>query len=367
MPSLPRPSTPPRLGRLGAPPGALPVVVYLFLVTIGCGGGLIYLFPQIDAEATTERTFDLTPDAPADSALHLRAGFPRGLDPTLTDSVSIALVVEEGVDSTLVARLDTTFALKPTAVSSRALFVLVLLVGALGATLHGLASVVEFVGNRDFQVSWTLWYAVRPFVGALLAGLLYFISLGIVEIETRDEFYGFLAVAGLVGLFSKQALYKLGDVFDVLFQTDREKTLRDKLRPATLPVASAVEPEELAVGAVERDVTVTGTGFMEGAVVRVQPVGSAGALGEPRGLRTVVESPMSLRATMREQDVMRPGELELEVFNPGPTGGTSGRLVVRVVGPSEEPEIPTEPVPVPVDLPDDEADPVPPVADAAGF
>jgi hypothetical protein len=44
--------------------------------------------------------------------------------------------------------------------------------------------------------------------------------------------YGMVALAGLVGMFTKQATDKLSEVFSTLFKTDREKELKDKLNPS---------------------------------------------------------------------------------------------------------------------------------------
>jgi hypothetical protein len=45
--------------------------------------------------------------------------------------------------------------------------------------------------------------------------------------------WGFVAVAALVGLFSKQATNKLDELFSTMFKTDKERELRDKLQPRT--------------------------------------------------------------------------------------------------------------------------------------
>ena len=44
-----------------------------------------------------------------------------------------------------------------------------------------------------------------------------------------DTLYGIVAVAGLIGMFSKQALYKLSELFDVLFKTNRDQQLKGSL------------------------------------------------------------------------------------------------------------------------------------------
>ena len=41
--------------------------------------------------------------------------------------------------------------------------------------------------------------------------------------------YGFVAMAALVGLFSKQATNKLDELFSTMFRTDAERALKDKL------------------------------------------------------------------------------------------------------------------------------------------
>jgi len=46
---------------------------------------------------------------------------------------------------------------------------------------------------------------------------------------TGRKFYGIMALAGLIGLFSKQALYKLSDLFDVLFKSEKDGKLGNKL------------------------------------------------------------------------------------------------------------------------------------------
>jgi hypothetical protein len=45
--------------------------------------------------------------------------------------------------------------------------------------------------------------------------------------------WGFVAVAALVGLFSKQATNKLDELFSTMFKTDKERELSDKLQPRT--------------------------------------------------------------------------------------------------------------------------------------
>ena len=106
------------------------------------------------------------------------------------------------------------------------LLLLVMAMGALGSYIHAGTSFVSYVGNRSFVESWTWWYLLRPFIGLALSVVFYFVirggllSAGAVASDISP--FGFAAVAGLVGMFSKQATDKLEEVFSNLFQVSRE-------------------------------------------------------------------------------------------------------------------------------------------------
>lgn len=101
------------------------------------------------------------------------------------------------------------------------LFLLVLLAGALGASAHALRSISWYVGNRAFVTSWLLYYYFRPFIGAGLAAVFYFVIRGGFFSPTANfsetSPFGFCALAALVGLFSENAVLKLKDIADVFF------------------------------------------------------------------------------------------------------------------------------------------------------
>lgn len=103
--------------------------------------------------------------------------------------------------------------------------VLVIIVSALGSYVHASTSFVTYVGNRDLRTSWVWWYLLRTFIGIALALLFYFALRGgffAQEASAADvNPYGIAALAGLTGLFSKQATDKLKEVFDTLFRTER--------------------------------------------------------------------------------------------------------------------------------------------------
>jgi hypothetical protein len=110
---------------------------------------------------------------------------------------------------------------------------IVIIAGALGSYIHAATSFADFVGNRRCYASWTIWYILRPFIGMALAVMIYFaVRGGLVGPTTGAGAlspYGIGAVAGLAGLFSKQATDKLHEVFETLFKTDHPPARGDKL------------------------------------------------------------------------------------------------------------------------------------------
>jgi len=108
---------------------------------------------------------------------------------------------------------------------------LVFLVGALGAYIHLATSFTEFLGNRNFYTSWKWWYGLRPFIGSALALMVYFAARGGLisanSSATDLSPYGIAALAGLAGMFSKQATDKLREVFENFFKTANPPTRLD--------------------------------------------------------------------------------------------------------------------------------------------
>lgn len=101
------------------------------------------------------------------------------------------------------------------------LILLIILMGALGAGVHLGTSFVYFAGRKELNREFIAWYLLRPFIGAALAVIFYltFRGLFFTTGATPDDInlHGVLAIAGLVGMFSKQATEKLRTVFDELF------------------------------------------------------------------------------------------------------------------------------------------------------
>ncbi len=110
------------------------------------------------------------------------------------------------------------------------LIILVLLAGALGSYVHVVSSYMDYVGNKKFVGSWTWWYFLRPLSGSVLALIFYFIVRGglfSTQIQGSElSRFGIAGLAGLVGLFSNQAIDKLSEIFDIVFST-KEKVKRE--------------------------------------------------------------------------------------------------------------------------------------------
>jgi len=116
------------------------------------------------------------------------------------------------------------------------LLLLVVIAAALGSYIHASTSFVSYVGNKSLVMSWAWWYILRPFIGIALALVFYFVIRGGLLAggsNARDvSVFGITAIAGLVGMFSKQATDKLNEVFNNLFSTksgEGDDSRKDKL------------------------------------------------------------------------------------------------------------------------------------------
>jgi hypothetical protein len=125
------------------------------------------------------------------------------------------------------------------------LIFLVLIGGALGAFLHSARSFTDFVGNEVLKSSWAWWYYLHPFLGAILALTFYAavrggflaISTG-TPVKTQDlSPFAITSIAVLVGMFSKIATKKLGEIFETIFQPSKSANEKDKLGSTIPPTA----------------------------------------------------------------------------------------------------------------------------------
>ena len=206
------------------------------------------------------------------------------------------------------------------------LVLVVMIAGGLGSFVHAATSFSDYVGNETLTSNWLWWYILRPFVGMMLAVIFYLaIRGGFLSAATeagKINPFGITALAGLVGMFSKQATDKLDETFNTLFRTAPGSGDSKRKGSLTNPVPSIndIEPKSVEPKTQSVIVTVKGTGFVKGAVVRVN--------GTNR--ETTFNNESHLIATLLPDDVEKEGELELTVFNPGPGGGLATPIKLKI-------------------------------------
>jgi IPT/TIG domain-containing protein len=156
------------------------------------------------------------------------------------------------------------------------LILLVTVAGALGSYIHSATSYSDYRGNRQFGPSWLLWYLLRPLIGVCLALVVYFAMRGgllsmvlsgtVAQDPKNINPFGLAAIAGLTGMFSKQAADKLAEVFTTLFKSTGDENRKDSLAPAPTPVIKLIAPNQ-GPEAGKTEVVVTGTSFAAEATV----------------------------------------------------------------------------------------------------
>lgn len=266
-----------------------------------------------DRRVSTDSLVVLKGTLQPDSTFALTAIARPSQDTTEAITDPIAFDSATGVPESVSLNKNVILKAADTEVAGTKLLWLILIVGALGACLHALTSLSEYVGNKSFEKSWTMWYLMRPFVGGILALLFFFVIRGgFTDQIEADGLYGVIAIAGLIGLFSKQALYKLSDIFDVLFQSGKEDNLKDKLA-SIKPIIETLEPASIASGSTNVVLKVTGHKFVQESKVMVD--------GQERP--TIVGSATQLSVTLPDTDMVQAGTLKVTVVNPDDKGGAS--------------------------------------------
>ncbi len=110
---------------------------------------------------------------------------------------------------------------------------IVMVSGALGAFIHIATSFASYAGNRTLSPSWVWWFLLRPAIGAAMALVAYFVlRSGLLldgDLGTDVSPFGIAALAGIVGLWSKQFIDKLKNVSDTAFSTSSDDQRTDKL------------------------------------------------------------------------------------------------------------------------------------------
>jgi len=191
------------------------------------------------------------------------------------------------------------------------LIVLALLAGGIGGMVHTLRSFVAFTGNRLLTRSWIWWYIFRPFEGAVLALVFYFvIGAGLTGgISSDSGVFGVIGFSTLVGMFSEQAVTKLKDIAETIFTKRKNKESADKLpervtQPGkTGPKIESLNPAAVTIGNERPAIKISGTGFTLHSIARVD--------GKDRSTDYISET--ELRFTLDPSDVADVGERKIVV------------------------------------------------------
>ena len=195
------------------------------------------------------------------------------------------------------------------------LILLVIVAGILGSFVHGATSLADFIGNNKFNRNWTWFYLLRPAIGMALALVFYFVVRGgflTTSGGARDiNPYGIAALAGLVGMFSKQATDKLSEVFSTLFRAaagEGDAKRSGSLKPdvATGPSITKVTPKSVTAGSTNQTVTVTGTNFTRGCSVFLDTVQQD----------TTFVSESEVKAKLADANLAVAKKFKLKVVNP---------------------------------------------------
>ena len=174
------------------------MVAYLLVVGVGATVGILVNFPteQISEDGRSEIVF------PQDAA-----------DATGSN---------DGVHWYLVGNFAN---------QDQGLIALALLAGITGSFLQSAQSLIAFIGNDAFKRSWTAWYVLRPWIGAVLGFALYFaLRAGLVAGADGVNPHGVVALGLLGGWFSKTTIAKLRETFNTLFSTNANDGLDDGLK-----------------------------------------------------------------------------------------------------------------------------------------
>jgi hypothetical protein len=191
------------------------------------------------------------------------------------------------------------------------LLLLAMIAGALGSFIHAGTSFADYVGNRKLSSNWVWWYLLRPFIGMTLALVFYFVVRGgfISPSAGGSDMnpFGIAAMAGLVGMFSKQAIDKLNEIFNSLFGSKGDAKRGEKLVDAKV---TGIKPDS-GPTAGGTTVVLTGSGFLSGAKV---------IFGGVLGASVVVDaSGNSISAITPKHDA---GAVDVDVINLNNQKGT---------------------------------------------
>ncbi|MCC9705312.1 hypothetical protein E4N62_08605 [Streptomyces sp. MNU76] len=199
----------------------------------GSGGDADSAAPGSDGPADDRRRLSTVSTAILGLFLLTDVVFVCGALVTLWPAV--LATVEPGAEPTATARWSPFGLGDWSLTADTAMLLAVVVCSALGSFVHAATSFATYVGNRRLYASWLWWYLLRAGIGVALALLVYLLLRGGLFAGSSGAGatnpYGFSGIAGLCGLFSKQATDKLREICDTLLSTtgDGDRDRRDGL------------------------------------------------------------------------------------------------------------------------------------------
>jgi hypothetical protein len=190
------------------------IVAFCLIVTIR-------IWPSVEgtsafpADTTKATQNSAKPDRPTKDSLKAR-------------EVRMAKDSSKAVDSLKIGSGDKEEEEEGPLTRGQSLLLVSLLFGTLGGASHGLASLMDFRGQRRLFKSWTLWYFLLPFLGGCLAVVFYMVVRGGLLTTGNDAAgpsinpYGIAGLSAIVGLSTDRATNKLKEIFDSIFTTKSE-------------------------------------------------------------------------------------------------------------------------------------------------
>jgi hypothetical protein len=241
-------------------------------------------------------------------------------DSTRLDTLTSRPAPVPAVDTTHVAEcVDVWSQARPFWIEHR-VFLITILAGMLGATVHALRSLVWYVGNRQLVWSWLATYLSLPIVGGLLAAVFYVVVRGgLFSLQVTNQF-GFAAMGALIGMFTTPAALKLKEIAETLLTRGAEganavpqpsgATTPPGGATGGAPTITTVERQRRSAGAAREALLLKGSGFAATTTALVN--------SQPRAVE--FQTSLALLLPLTDEDLKRidaGGDFVIVVTNPG--------------------------------------------------
>lgn len=185
-----------------------------------------------EARKTTTSPTAVSDDSSASTA---RNGIPSA-KPTELENIRTEIEISQRKANE--QAVEAIQAIEKGGASEQTVLSMVMLLGALGGSLHLVTSLVMYIGNGQLKRRWLPYYLSLPVAGAALAPIVYMLlRVGILTPTgttngtsgtSNLNLVGIYAFAALTGMFAKTATDKLSEVFSTLFRTG-EQPGKDKM------------------------------------------------------------------------------------------------------------------------------------------